>query len=115
MVTNITSLTGNGLRDWLIQRISALILVAYLFFIVGFILANRPVAFEQWHGLFQQTGMRIFSLLCLLSLITHSWIGIWTITTDYLPKLWVRLSCQMILFIAHLVFLIWGILILWGL
>ena len=31
MVTNITSLTGNGLKDWLIQRVTAVYLAECFF------------------------------------------------------------------------------------
>lgn len=33
MVNNVTSLTGNGLKDWLIQRVTAVYFAAYLIFI----------------------------------------------------------------------------------
>lgn len=36
MVTNVTSLTGNGLKDWLIQRVTAVYFAVYTIFIIGF-------------------------------------------------------------------------------
>ncbi|MFO3149978.1 succinate dehydrogenase, hydrophobic membrane anchor protein, partial [Legionella pneumophila serogroup 1] len=49
MVNNVTSLTGNGLKDWLIQRVTAVYFAAYLIFLFGFILANPDLNFSQWH------------------------------------------------------------------
>ena len=114
MLTNITSLTGNGLKDWLFQRVSAIILAVYTLFVLGFMACHTPMTFEVWHRLFQCNAMRVFSSVTLLSLIIHSWIGIWTISTDYLPNLAIRLSFQFLAAVAHLVLLIWGITILWG-
>lgn len=31
MVNNVTSLTGNGLKDWLIQRVTAVYFAVYSF------------------------------------------------------------------------------------
>ncbi|MDF2867373.1 MAG: sdhD [Gammaproteobacteria bacterium] len=115
MVENITSLTRNGLRDWLVQRISAIILAVYTLFILGFIVWHQPLDYSTWHQLFSLNWMRIFSLLALLSLLAHTWIGIWTITTDYLKCACVRLITQVIVMLALFGCLIWGILILWSL
>ena len=35
MVTDVTNLSRSGLSDWLIQRVSALLLAAYTLYIVG--------------------------------------------------------------------------------
>ncbi len=115
MVENITSLTRNGLRDWLVQRVSAIILAVYTLFILGFIVWHQPLDYSTWHHLFSSNWMRVSSLLALLSLLAHTWIGIWTITTDYLKCACVRLVAQVIVMLALFGCLIWGILILWSL
>ena len=40
MVTTVTSLGRSGLSDWMIQRISAWVMTAYLCFIVAILLAT---------------------------------------------------------------------------
>lgn len=52
MVNNVTSLTGNGLKDWLIQRVTAVYFAVYSFFIIGFLLLHPELGFAQWHALF---------------------------------------------------------------
>lgn len=76
MVTQITSFGRSGLYDWMMQRISALVLSVYSIFIIGYLLLNPDLTYEQWSGLFETTSMRIFSLLALLSVGIHSWIGL---------------------------------------
>lgn len=114
MVTNVTSLTGNGLKDWLLQRFSAIILAVYTLMILIFISSHEPLSFAVWSQLFSNPWMRIFSLVALLSLIAHAWIGVWTVSTDYLPNQTLRLIIQMLVLLSLFVFLIWGITILWG-
>ena len=114
MVTNITSFGRSGLSDWLIQRVSAVILALYTLFIVLYLLFNPGLDYATWSGLFAQTWMRIFSLLALLSIAAHAWVGLWTVTTDYLKSTGVRVGAQIVIILAIFVFLVWGIQVLWG-
>ena len=82
MVTAVTSFGRSGLSDWLLQRVSGVILLAYFVFI-GAVLAGG-VDYPSWQATFEQTWVKIFSLLAILSLAAHAWIGMWTIGTDYL-------------------------------
>ena len=114
MVTNITNFGRSGLSDWLLQRVSAVILALYSLFIVGFLLFNPGLDYAAWSGLFAQTWMRIFSLLAFISLAAHAWVGLWTVTTDYLKPTGIRIGTQLIIILAIFVFLVWGITVLWG-
>ena len=114
MVGNITSLTNNGLRDWLIQRVSALVLAAYTIFLITFIVMHPNLDFMTWQALFSHPVMRIASAVVLLNLILHAWIGLWTVSTDYLKSTVVRVSFQMFVVILLLAAFIWGIDILWS-
>lgn len=120
-VTAVTNLGRNGTSDWLIQRVSAVVLLAYFGFLVGWLVCQGEVDYAAWKALFDCTAMRIFSLAALLSLVAHGWIGMWGIATDYLterlmgPKgavlRWLfLLGCGLFCF----VYLFWGIQILWG-
>ena len=120
MVTNVTSFGRSGLFDWVIQRVSAVILAAYTLCILGWFFQG-DVNFAAWTAMFESTSMRIFSLLALLSLVAHAWIGIWTVSTDYLTPLSLGKKATAVRFIFQtgcaillFVYLVWGIQILWG-
>ncbi|WP_372843287.1 succinate dehydrogenase, hydrophobic membrane anchor protein [Psychrobacter sp.] len=116
-----TSLTGSGSRDWIIQRISAVVLAVYSVVLLGFFLTHGDVTYAEWSSFMTSLPMRLFSLVAVLALAGHAWIGMWTVFTDYITtgKLGasaagLRLVLQTLMIIAVLVFLFWGIMIFWG-
>ena len=113
-LTNVTSLTSNGLRDWLIQRVTSLIMLAYIVFLLVFFISHSQLDYASWNGLFNHTSMRLFSTLFLLSLVWHAWVGMWTIVTDYIKPLAWRLTGQILIIVGLLLCFIWGLAIFWG-
>lgn len=121
MVTSVTSFGRSGLYDWLIQRVGAVVMAAYVIFLAAYIALNPELTYEQWHALFGQLWVRVFSLVTLLSFITHAWIGLWAVLTDYLTvrlmgskATVLRIFAQMVLGGVAVTYLVWGIEILWG-
>ena len=119
MVTSVTSMGRSGLYDWLMQRVSAVILLAY-FLYISWVLLNG-VDYASWNALFDQTWVRIFSLLALLSLALHAWVGMWAVVTDYFTERLMgstgnilRFLLQAICGITMFIYVVWGIQILWG-
>ena len=40
MVNSVSSLGRSGVNDWVIQRVSAVVIAAYVFFMIGYFYAN---------------------------------------------------------------------------
>lgn len=114
MVTNVTSLTGNGLKDWLIQRMTAIYFAVYAFFLLGFFATHPRVTYVQWHTLVHSVCFQIATVIAFLALILHAWIGIWTVSTDYVKCTVLRLSLQSFVALLLLGQFIWGLMIVWG-
>ncbi len=119
MVTAVTSMGRSGLYDWLMQRISAVVLLAYFLF-VGFIVVSG-VDYASWKSLFGQTWMRVFSLMAFISLGVHAWVGVWGVLGDYFTERMMgragnplRFLLQVLCGITMFTYLVWGIQILWG-
>ena len=113
MVTNVTNLSRSGLYDWMAQRVSAVLL--------GYLITHPGLTYADWQGLFNQNWMRIFSLLTLVALSVHAWVGMWTISTDYLTPMALGKSATVVRFLFQavcglvmFVIFVWGVQILWG-
>jgi succinate dehydrogenase / fumarate reductase membrane anchor subunit len=119
MVTSVTSMGRSGVSDWLMQRVTAVILLAY-FVYVGCVLLGG-VDYASWKELHSQTWMRVFSLLALLSLGIHAWVGLWAVFSDYLTERLMGNTGNVLRFVAQFVcaiimftYVVWGVQILWG-
>ena len=121
MVKSVTSLSSSGLSNWMLQRVSALIMTAYLIFMVAYFFVNPSPSYDQWLSLHSTLAMRIFSLLTILSIATHAWIGVWCVLTDYItvrligPKATpIRMFLQLAMIAVILLYVVWTVDILWG-
>jgi len=113
-MNSVTNIGRNGIQDWIIQRVSAYVLAFYTLFLLGFFVTT-DVDYQTWSALFGQVWFKIFSLLALLSIAGHAWVGLWTVSTDYIksamPRVLLQAACVLVIF----VYVVWGIQILWGL
>jgi succinate dehydrogenase / fumarate reductase membrane anchor subunit len=122
MVTNVTSLTRSGLSDFVLQRVSAVLLTLYTLCVVGFFLANPDMDHATLKAYFASTPMLLFSTLMVLSTAAHAWIGMWTVGTDYIRehyfgrhhtsfRLVYQGGCLALLF----VYVVWALQLFWSL
>lgn len=114
MVANAASFGRSGIHDYLLIRASSIVLATYVIFILGFIGFNSSLSYETWHGLFSTLAMKVYTLLTLIALLIHSWIGIWQILTDYVKNITLRGLLLFVFVIAAFCYLAAGIFILWG-
>lgn len=121
MVTTVTSFGRSGLSDWLIQRVSGVVIAAYFLFIVGWLSTHKGLDYQTWLSLHQLTCMQIFNTVTLLSIVAHAWIGIWVVLTDYVTvrllgskATVLRLLLEVGVIGVLVIYTLWGLDIVWG-
>jgi succinate dehydrogenase / fumarate reductase, membrane anchor subunit len=114
MVNRVVTGAHYGLRDWLIQRITALLMALYCVALAGYLLLQPYLDYDVWTALFSSQLVRAFTLLFLMSLFYHAWIGIRDIVMDYVKPAGVRLVIHVLVIVALLLYTIWSVQILWG-
>ena len=81
---NIFDLT-KGLNSWIIQRISAVLLLLYLVPLLLFwLLVPDIYSGVTWHDFLLCSQMRVLGVLAMVGLLLHACIGMWVIVTDYI-------------------------------
>jgi len=114
MVDRIVTGAHYGMRDWLAQRVTAVLMVVYTLFIAGYVLLHPAMGYDRWTALFSNQVMRSFTLLLLLALYYHAWIGVRDIVMDYVKPPIIRLAIYVLVILALLLYAIWSVQILWG-
>jgi succinate dehydrogenase / fumarate reductase, membrane anchor subunit len=103
-----------GVKDWLVQRVTAVLMVVYTLVLLGSFLNGDNFSYEGWAGLFAKQWFKLFSLVTLFGLFYHAWIGMRDIWMDYIKPAGLRLA----LHIATIAWLLgcaaWTVQILWS-
>jgi succinate dehydrogenase / fumarate reductase membrane anchor subunit len=120
-VTNVTSFGRSGLSDWLVQRVSGVVLTVYLLVIAAYLLFTPEVDYASWKELHSGLCIRLLTVFAVLSLAAHAWIGMWGVLTDYVtvrlmgPKATpLRVFLQLGMIAVIFVYVAWTVAILWG-
>jgi succinate dehydrogenase / fumarate reductase membrane anchor subunit len=102
-----------GLRDWLVQRVSAVFMLAYIGLMVGFVVLNHPLDYAIWKACFTHDSIRLLTALFWLNLCLHAWVGMRDILMDYVRQTGMRLALEALVLFVLVVYLIWAVQILW--
>lgn len=103
-----------GLRDWLIQRITALVLIAFVLLVgASLVLAGR-LDYESWSSVFAPVAVKLATVLAMLALCYHAWIGVRDIWMDYVKPAGIRLGLHVATVLWLLYCLAWSVQILWS-
>jgi succinate dehydrogenase / fumarate reductase membrane anchor subunit len=103
-----------GLRDWLAQRLTAIVMALYTVLFISVLIAAPKLDYAAWRGLFAPQWMKFATLLFLLSLYLHAWIGVRNIFMDYVKNGGLRLALYAVVIAALVVYAGWSVQILWS-
>ena len=103
-----------GLRDWLLQRLTAVVMAAYTVVLVARLLMHAPANSTELRALFAGGFFRVATMLFFVALLYHAWVGLRDIFMDYVKPMWVRLTLQAIVGQVLVGYLLWTAAILWG-
>jgi len=103
-----------GMRLWLAQRFSAVVMAAYLIIFALLLLMKQPVGYEGWLEVMSPWWWRLFTLLFFVSLVMHAWLGVRDVFKDYIFNIKLRAVMQILVDVLLIVYLFWSGVILWG-
>ncbi len=80
-----------GLRPWVIQRVSAVYIVFFILYVAYSLLTSDAFTYEAWKGWlyhpFNTTVVGIF----VIALLFHAWIGMRDVVLDYVHNIMLRI------------------------
>jgi succinate dehydrogenase / fumarate reductase membrane anchor subunit len=103
-----------GLGDWLLQRLTAVIMVGYTAFVVLALVMRRPLNYAAWKSVFSEMWFQVGTMVFVMALLYHAWVGMRDILMDYVHATGVRLMSQFAVAFVLLFYFVWAAGILWG-
>ncbi|GAA5646484.1 MULTISPECIES: succinate dehydrogenase, hydrophobic membrane anchor protein [Vibrio] len=114
MVKHVSSFGRNGVHDYLLIRATAIIMTLYTIYLVSFIAFSGDISYVSWTQFFGGTFTKTFTMLALVSILIHAWIGLWQVLTDYIKPTALRAGLQLGVIAVLLGYFFSGLFILWG-
>jgi succinate dehydrogenase / fumarate reductase membrane anchor subunit len=103
-----------GLRDWLSQRVTAVVMALYTALVLLVVLWHGGLDYPAWRALFADSLFRIATFLFMASLVVHAWVGMRNILMDYAKPAGLRLSLEVAVVCLLVAYAGWTIQVLWG-
>lgn len=114
MVNRIVVGAGYGLKDWIAQRATAVIMAFYTVIMLVGIVVVHPADFEAWRSIFACGFVKFATFIFFLSLFYHAWIGVRDIWMDYISmSTLLRLTLHVLTIAVLLGYVGWAASILW--
>ena len=104
-----------GMRDWLSQRVTAVLMAAFTLILLVQLLLPGPLGYDRWAGIFSAQWMKLLSLVVVLALAWHAWVGMRDIWMDYVKPVGARLGLQVLTIVWLLGCTAWAVQVLWRL
>lgn len=114
MVNREVSGAHYGLRDWLAQRATAVVMLVYTLLLLMALEMLPKFDYWHWKALWSLPLMQYSTLLFMAALLLHAWIGVRNIFMDYIKDAGLRLVLYVLVILALIAYGAWTVQILWG-
>ncbi len=104
-----------GLKDWLAQRVTAVVMAAYTVIMFAAVLGGATSSAEAWRAFMGHGFIRFVTFLFIVSLCYHAWIGVRDIWMDYVKPTGLRVLLHVLTLLALIGYAGWATQIIWRL
>ena len=102
-----------GLRDWAMQRATAVLMLIYTVALIVFLLA-LPGDYAAWQAFIGQTWVKVFTQISFIALFLHAWVGIRNLWMDYIKPFGLRLFLQVATIVWLAGCMVYSVKVIWG-
>lgn len=104
-----------GMRDWLSQRITAVLMALFTIALLVQVLFGGPLDYYRWAEIFSSQWMKVLTFVVIVSLAWHAWVGVRDIWMDYIKPVGLRLALQVFTIVWLVGCAGWAVQVLWRL
>ena len=110
----LTVVAHYGWRDWLIQRVTAVVMLLYTLFFLAVLIAIPQLDYERWRALWSLAVMRYATIFFVVAALMHAWVGVRNIMMDYVKDTGLRLMLYVLVILTLIGYAAWAWQVLWG-
>lgn len=114
MVIQLLTRKYPGMRLWLSQRLTALVMATYIIGMLILLAIIQPSSHAAWHGFFAPIWFRVATLVFFVCLFMHAWLGVADVLKDYVFNKTLRAYMQIGVDLLLVLYLFWLSFILWN-
>jgi succinate dehydrogenase / fumarate reductase membrane anchor subunit len=114
MVKHVTSVGRNGVHDFILVRATAIIMTLYCVYLAGFFMFSGDITYQSWTAFFGSNFTKVSTMITLVCVLIHGWIGLWQVLTDYIKCSKLRGLLQLAVIAILLGYFFSGLFVLWG-
>jgi succinate dehydrogenase / fumarate reductase, membrane anchor subunit len=103
-----------GMRLWLSQRLTALVMAIYIVALTILLLIIQPSGYTAWHAFISPVWFRVATLVFFICLFMHAWLGVADVLKDYVFNKTLRGYMQIVVDLLLILYLFWLSFILWN-
>ncbi|MBS3935213.1 MAG: succinate dehydrogenase, hydrophobic membrane anchor protein [Sulfuritalea sp.] len=104
-----------GLMDWLVQRITGVVMAVYALIVAVALLMGAGASAASWQAFLSGGPMRFATFIFVVSLCWHAWVGVRDIWMDYVQPAGIRLALHTLTLVALVGYAGWAAQIIWRL
>jgi succinate dehydrogenase / fumarate reductase membrane anchor subunit len=104
-----------GMRDWLSQRVTAVLMAVYTVVLLVQVLLPGPLDYYRWSGIFSAQWMKVLTFVIVVAFAWHAWVGVRDIWMDYVKPVALRLALQVLTIVWLVGCAGWAVQVLWRL
>jgi succinate dehydrogenase / fumarate reductase membrane anchor subunit len=102
----------HGLRDWLLQRLTAVYLGCFLVYLLMHFLLQPQHVFQEWHDWITHPARIVATALFIMAVLIHGWVGMRDVVLDYVHTISLRLTILSLIGLALISCGLWTLRIL---
>jgi succinate dehydrogenase / fumarate reductase, membrane anchor subunit len=97
----------SGLRSWLLQRLTALVMLALMTWALLAFVIDSPQSFSQWQTLMRRPEAALAVGVLFAALLLHVWVGVRDVLMDYVHPLGLRIGLLTALVVGEAAMALW--------
>ena len=97
----------SGLRAWLLQRLSALVMLALMTCALLAFVIDAPQSYFQWQALMRRPEVALAVGVFFAALLLHAWVGVRDVLMDYVHPLGLRVGLLTAMVVGEAAMALW--------